>query len=290
MYCLTKYNQYHRCTKMNSLAAQDCKILVFSDIHYASKKPIKSDKKLTHYALPVLEKMIAKINEIKPDAAINLGDLIEDSNNKEQDITDLKIVWNTLKKINRPFYSLNGNHDLRTMDSREEVEKIMGYESATFSVDINGYHFVFLGLDIDHDMDHAQGGIHRTHNLSKADIEWLKQDLQKNKLPCLIFNHFGFAEDNMTGNYWFEKNPSNALLANRKEIKDILKKTDTVLGVFSGHQHWTKELHEDGINYYVVGSLAEDAKGDGVPDGVSLEVDLNRNALSVKEHHLKLDL
>lgn len=119
------------------------KLVIFSDIHYAPEKPVNNgsviDRKLTECALPIIEKLINKINnEIKPDVAINLGDLVEDFNDHDKDIINLNFIWNMLKDIEVPFYSLAGNHDLRSMSSRTEVEQIMEYEHSTFSVLIAG--------------------------------------------------------------------------------------------------------------------------------------------------------
>lgn len=130
-----------------------CRIVIFSDIHYAPERPTRNwnntERKLTQYAIPLLEKLMDKINnEIRPDIAINLGDLIEDFNNHDKDIINIDFIWKFLKNIEIPFYSVTGNHDLRSMQSRTEVEKIMGYEHSTFSIDMFGYHFIFLGLDV----------------------------------------------------------------------------------------------------------------------------------------------
>lgn len=131
-----------------------CKVVIFSDVHYAPERPENNgsniERKLTQYSIPLLEKLIKIINnDIKPDIAINLGDLIEDFNNHDKDIINLNFIWKFLKNIEIPFYSVTGNHDLRSMQSRNEVEKIMGYNHSTFSIDILGYHFIFLGLDVD---------------------------------------------------------------------------------------------------------------------------------------------
>lgn len=130
-----------------------CKIVIFSDIHYAPERPVnngsKIDRKLTQYAIPLVDKLIKKINnEIKPNVVINLGDLVEDFNDHDKDIINLNFIWKYLNKINPPFYSVTGNHDLRSMNSRKEVEEIMKYRHYTFSVDMLGYHFVILGLDV----------------------------------------------------------------------------------------------------------------------------------------------
>lgn len=272
-----------------------CRLVIFSDIHYAPEKPINNgsiiDRKLMEYAVPLLEQLTDKINnDIKPDIAINLGDLVEDFNDYDKDIINLNFIWEMLKNIKVPFYSLAGNHDLRSMSSRTEVEQIMGYEHSTFSVNILGYHFVFLGLDVNENLGVESGGILKTQFISKKDLEWLKNDLEKNNLPSIIFTHFGIAEDDMKGNWWFAKSPDHALLGNRKEVKEILKKDKNLIAVFSGHQHWTKKLVEDGINYYVVGSLTENIYNEGIPDGVYFEVDLEGNRIEVKEHHLKLNI
>lgn len=278
---------------MNNNTKKTCKAIIFSDIHYAFERPINNgsiiDRKLTQYAIPLVNKLIDKINAIKPDIVINLGDLIEDSGDHNKDIVDLKFIWNVLQNIQSPFYSCIGNHDLRYMSSRSEVEQIMGYDNATFSVDLNGYHFVFLALDVNNKASTQDGGILKTRFIPEKDIKWLKEDLAKNSLPCLVFNHYGLAEDEMLGNWWFEKSPSHALLSNRQEIKDILENDKNILAVFSGHQHWTKTLVESGIDYHVVGSLTEDINSDGVPDGIYFEVDLNDENIQITKHHLRLD-
>lgn len=271
-----------------------CKLVIFSDIHYAPEKPVNNgsiiDRKLMHKAVPLLEQLIQKINnEIKPDIVVNLGDLVEDFNDHDKDIINLNFIWGLLNGIKPAFYSLAGNHDLRSMSSRKEVEQIMGYKHSTFSVDLLGYHFVFLGLDVNTKLGVKSGGIFKTQFISNEDLEWLKRDLEKNKLPILVFNHFGIAEDNMEGNWWFGRVPEHALLGNRKEVKEILKKNKNLIAVFSGHQHWTKKIIEDGISYYIVGSLTENINDDGVtPDGVYFEVDLEEESIDVKERHLEI--
>lgn len=270
------------------------KLVVFSDIHYAPEPPINNgsiiDRKLTQYSIPILKKLIDTINHsIKPDVAVNLGDLIEDFKDHDKDIVNLNYIWNILKQIETPFYSTIGNHDLRSMQSRKEVEQIMGYQNSTFSVDIKGYHLIFLSLTINTQIGTEEGGIQKTRVVSQEDLEWLRNDLKQNNLPCLLFTHYGITEDDMIGNWWFEKCPNSALFENRREIKDILTSDKNIIAVFSGHQHWTKETIEDGLKYYVVGSLIEDIKEDGIPDGVYLVIEITKRTIKVEEHHIRLN-
>ncbi len=269
------------------------KIVIFSDLHYAPEKPIKNgsiiERKLIEYAEPLLEKLIDKINnEIKPDLIINLGDLVEDFNDHDKDILNLNYIWNKLKSIEGKFYSCIGNHDLRSMSSRKEVEQIMEYEHSTFSFDIFGMHIVILGTYVNNDIGTASGGILKTQFISKEDLEWLKADLNKNSLPTIICTHFGVAEDNMKGNWWFESCPEHALLGNRKELKKIIKNNENILAVFSGHQHWTKYINEEEISYYILGSMTENINDDGVPDGVYFIVEFDGKNIEVVEKNIRL--
>lgn len=245
-------------------------------------------RKLTQFSIPIIDKLIEKINEYKPDMCVCLGDLIEDTFNHDKDIINFTYIWNKLKNINVPFYSVLGNHDLRTMNSRSELEEIMKVPNATFSFDLKGYHFIILTSNIREDLGGDDGGIYKAQCVLEEEIKWLKEDLSKNKLPCIIFTHFGLAEDRQIGNYWFEKNPQSGLMNNRKVIKEIIKSNNNVIAVFNGHQHWTKQLQEDKINYYVVGSLTDNVDMLGIPDGIYLQIELEDRNIKVKEKHVEI--
>lgn len=174
------------------------------------------------------------------------------------------------------------------MNSRSELEEIMKVPNATFSFDLKGYHFVILTSNIREDLGGDDGGIYKAQCVSEEEIKWLKEDLSKNKLPCIIFTHFGLAEDRQIGNYWFEKNPQSGLMNNRKVIKEIIKSNNNVIAVFNGHQHWTKQLKEDKINYYVVGSLTDNIDMLGIPDGIYLQIELEDRNIKVKEKHIEI--
>lgn len=204
------------------------KIVIFFDLHYAPELPTNNgsriERKLVWLAKPMLEQITNMINNrINPDVVLYLGDFVEDFNEHDKDIINLKHIWNEFQKINVPLYACIGNHDLRSMSSREEVEEILGYEHSTFSFNLQGIHIVILGTFVNNDLGNEEGGIYKTQFVSDDDMKFLKEDLDKNTLPTIICIHYGVAEDKMKGNWWFEELPETALLGNRKELKEIIK-------------------------------------------------------------------
>ena len=264
------------------------KICVFSDIHYIDEKPEwKVNRKLVEYAEPLTDKIIDKVNnEIKPDICINLGDMIQSSKNKERDLENLKHIWKKLQGFNVPFYTLIGNHELKSVDSNEEIMEVLGYENATYGIEINGYHLLFIGTDVNKEDEK-----YKTQYVSDKDLAWIEEDLKVNSdKKIIVFSHFGIAEDEMKGNFYYNKNPEGGMIVNREKLKEILHKHKNILSVFCGHQHWTKAIRENGVPYYMLGALTENMNWDGVPDGVYFDVDVNEEVVRVREEHLELDL
>ena len=170
----------------------------------------------------------------------------------------LKHIWKKLQGFNVPFYTLIGNHELKAVESNREIMDILGYENATYGIDMNGYHLLFVGTDTNPEDEKR-----RTQYISDTDLKWIEQDLNSNKdKKVIVFSHFGVAEDDMKGNFYFEENIDGGMLMNRDKLKAILQKHNNILSVFCGHQHWTKTIRENGIPYYMLGALTENMNMD----------------------------
>lgn len=134
-------------------------------------------QKLVEYANPLLEKLIKKVNnEIKPNICVHLGDMIQASNNRKQNLKNISYVWNKCQLFKVPFFTLLGNHELKTETDNKEVLKLIGYENATFSIDLNGYHLIFLRTDVNNKDEKF-----KTQYMSEKDLNWLENDLTQNK-------------------------------------------------------------------------------------------------------------
>ena len=49
-----------------------------------------------------------------------------------------------------------------------------------------------------------------------------------------------------------------------------------------------KRIEENKINYYMIGSLTENINGDGIPDGVYFEVEIEKDNVNITEKHLNI--
>ncbi len=261
------------------------KVIVFADLHYfggdLATAIFNTRKKLVRFALPLFDALCERADECGADVCVNLGDSIQDSQDRDTDLSALDFIFRKIDNMPLPCYSILGNHDLKMMQTREEVEKVMGYESSTYSVDVGGYHFVFLTTEVRAELGTLRGGCYKTQSMSEKELEWFRCDLEKNKLPAIIFTHFPLAEDESVDDECM-------FMKNRADVKEIIKKDKNVLAVFSGHQHTTKLIEEDGVKYYLLGSLIALDEATGAPDGVYFELTLDEKKLTVDEHHIKV--
>lgn len=265
------------------------KLCIFGDIHYIDKKPKWNvNRKLVEYAEELTIKLVDKINnDIKPDIVINLGDMIQASGNIKDDKKNIMYICKLLNKIEKPYYTLIGNHELKSVESNKEILDLINYKTATYSLDIDEYHLIFIGTDINN-----EDNKYRTQYISEKDLLWLEKDLEVSEdKKIFLFSHFGIAEDiNIKENFWcYSEDGENLMLRNRAKLKQLIKDKN-IIAVFCGHQHWTKKIEENGINYYMLGSLTENINNDGIPDGVYFEVEISKDSIVVNERHLKIDI
>lgn len=264
------------------------KLCIFGDIHYIAQKPNWSvNRKLVEYADELTIKLVDKINnEINPDIVINLGDMIQASQNKEDDKKNIIHILSLLNKIKKPYYSMIGNHELKSVSSNNEILELLNYKEATYSLDVDEYHLLFIGTDIN-----DEDKLYRTQYISEKDLKWIQKDLEANKgKKIILFSHFGIAEDiNIKENFWcYSEDGENLMLRNRERLKDLIK-DKSIIAVFCGHQHWTKKIVENGITYYMLGSITENINMDGIPDGVYFEVEIEDENVNVIEKHLTIN-
>ena len=259
------------------------KILIFTDLHYfgGKEKLFNTKRKLVEFAEPILDAFKEIAIKENVTCAVNLGDIIQDTNDKALDLACLSLMFDRLKEFPCPVYSVLGNHDLKMMDTVDEVASLIGQNPANFSMDAEGYHLVFLSPELRPELGTARGGSYKTQYIGEDTLAWLKEDLRQNALPTFVFTHFPMAEDpRVQDECMFMKNSA--------DVKKILLESGHVKAVFVGHQHTPRFVEEDGIPYYIIGSPTVSLLEDGIPLGVFRMIETNGDGFSVAERYAKL--
>jgi calcineurin-like phosphoesterase family protein len=159
-------------------------------------------------------------------------------------------IWNSFpgKK-----YHVIGNHDMDGGFTREQVVEYWNIEHRCYSYDCNGYHFIVLdGNDVDPSPSRPSG---YARFIGKEQLLWLEEDLDKTKLPTVVFSHQGL--DNDLGGI-FNATQSRLVLERANEKAGFQK----VQFVFSGHHHQDYCNHINGIHYIQINSMSYQWLGD----------------------------
>lgn len=239
-------------------------------------------RKLVNQSESILESIITTLNQVeKPEFVVNLGDSIEDVTDRQTDRQSFKKFLALVSPLTAPIYHLIGNHDVRTLPEAE-IAKLLGYEKMYYSFDSGQFHFTVLSFTITGDHTNVKEDISAV--VPPEQIVWLKDNLAKTNKPTIVFSHYGLAEDEMKGNFWFEGEKHYALLSNRTEVKKILEQSGKVRAVFNAHQHWNKMHVENNIPYFTLTSMSENFRNDGIPTKAYTIVSLDQDKIAVDVH------
>jgi len=198
--------------------------------------------RLASESFQIFERLIPKINAVKPAFVINLGDMIYGYG-----IFGTAKQWDkyqqVIKAFRVPYYQIPGNHDTFS----ETARKIYGQRFSKFyeSFDYGGCHFVLL--------DNGEEG--RWGYMGPAELEWLKADLEQAKAqPVFVFLHFPVWEPERIAPKYYQF---------WERILHPLFKESRVRAVFGGHFHCYGPTREfDGIPYFITGGGGAELRPD----------------------------
>lgn len=210
-------------------------------------------------------------NEVKPSFVVVLGDLIEDENPKN-DKEHMLFLVGEFEKLACPVYFVTGNHDLKNI-SEDELSNIFKQKKLFYSFDSENLHFIVL-------LSKKISG--EGHVITDGQVKWLKEELEETDKDCVVFVHTGLADQDLTGNPWFEGRPDSCLILNRNEIRNILESSGKVKAVFNSHLHWDKMHTHNSIPYFTLQSLVENEDDKGIPSQAYHIVNIENEKISVE--------
>ena len=148
------------------------KIGLFTDLHYCDKESISNRRPRLSYnkAQEAMEHF--KKNNV--DLVVCLGDLVDDCDNKEKNIIEIKKICQMIHSYNIPFFSLMGNHDYQNF-TREEFALYSGGAYPPFMYECHNNTLVFLDSNYS-----SNGEIYVSNN-----IDWTDAKLPNDQMDAL---------------------------------------------------------------------------------------------------------
>ena len=208
------------------------RFLVFSDLHYDHVFDANNRIQL----------LINKINEIKPNFVISLGDLCYPTSSNRH-------IINEFHNLKIPFYHCLGNHDCEDY-SQTDLTGFWNSNDLNYSFSIDDIKFIILNSSF---MKHNgkellyNKGIYNKQAdtypiISQTEIEWLKNEMSNTEIKYVIFSHHSLANE-------FPKRGIN----NRNVIRELLEKRHTLLAM-NGHDHGNDLTIINQVPYFTVNS------------------------------------
>jgi calcineurin-like phosphoesterase family protein len=171
-------------------------------------------------------------------------------------------IWNSFKGDK---YHVLGNHDM-DKGTKKQIMDLWGMEKPYYSFDEGEFHFVVM--DCNHILsegryiDYANANFYiegsRRDLVNPEQIEWLREDLQKAKKPCVIISHQSF-DDVWTG----------YTVPNKLDVRKVIDEVNAasnkpkVIACFCGHHHLDHHMVISGVHYIQVNSSSYYYVGDG---------------------------
>lgn len=228
---------------------------LISDLHFGPEARFAGKlRKLTARAADLTRAFVLRMNDVvRPDLIVNLGDDIEDES-PEADRARYVEAAGILRGASADLIHVAGNHDTIHLTAADLLS-IWGDPGAALyrSFDRGGFHFLVL---------HTRE--RKDHDVSVGDeqLAWIAGDLAAHPGPTIVLMHHSAADQDLTGNRWFEGSPHICLVRERRKLRALFEDHGDVRAVFNGHLHWNHVDVIRGIPYVTLQSLIENLDDD----------------------------
>jgi len=202
-------------------------------------------------AISLTQRFINAANKFKAALTIDMGDRIS-ALSLDEDRANMRSIRREFNALASPYYSVNGNHDVRHV-TNAEAEEITGNPAGNYSLDDGGVHFVFLNPGY-------RNYIEKHMSIPQSDLEWLKEDLARTELPTIVISHVPL--DNIkTDNYEGDNPGKRVYYRNGADARAILEESGKVVLCMAGHVHRNSHRIHNDIHYIRLQSLVQERDG-----------------------------
>ena len=232
-------------SQMCTAANNNLRLAQVSDVHFSSFEENTSYKMLKNSAA-ILDDVVLQLNTSGPyDFVVFTGDLV---NTPQQ--SELAKFITHIKKINYPWYAINGNHDVAIGGnlSKKCFKQMLNSENRNMRGEKSYYAFTpkkgFRVICLDSIIDYK---VTTNGEIPKEELAWLKEELDNHTNEVVIIcTHVPIDEPFSSPNH---------KMKNEYELKGLLKSYNNPIIVLQGHYHCTRARQSDNIIYITSPSL-----------------------------------
>ncbi|MEM7475052.1 MAG: metallophosphoesterase [Planctomycetota bacterium] len=194
-------------------------------------------------------KAVNRVNWLRPEFVVSVGDLIEGYTNDEKEIErQWKEFTGFVDQLQMKFFFVAGNHDVTNPNLHQVWREKFGPE--WYSFDFKGVHFLCLSSE------------DPVGQIGEKQLEWIEQDLAASADArwTLIFLHkplWTYAEREVAA--------GNKDKTNWKRVEQLL--VDRAHTVFAGHVHHYVQYQRNGQQYYSLATTGGGSRLRGLPYG-----------------------
>ncbi len=226
------------------------KIGMFSDSHY-SDKAVSCNTRRPSMSYGKIREAMETFADAGCELVICLGDLVDCCDTIEEDRAKVDEVSEMISSYGLPFYCLMGNHDYQNFD-REEFSQRVSYPP--FFVRFGELTLIFP------DANYMDDGTPEGVIYIKDAIDWTNAYLPADQCGKLrqVLAH----EETVHAHVFLHQNLDPAVeghhvIRNAGEIREIIRESGKVRGVYQGHFHPGHESTIDGIPYITLPAMCE---------------------------------
>lgn len=205
------------------------KIIQITDTHLFNH-PSKSKDNINHY--DTFHQCIDLAKQQNPDLVLATGDFVDDIDSVAYDY-----VVRGFEKLNCPCHWVLGNHDENPQLAKKCLSKGKNLFSQQHIITPNNWQIILLNSQWNGEI----AGL-----LDKTELDFLRDCLEKNKLPTLIALHHNPIDMNNIAYEPINLNNSHEFF---ETIKPFEKSKQIKLCLF-GHVHQAYEKFQNNINFY----------------------------------------
>lgn len=234
-------------------APKGCPLVRFgmvTDLHYAALKRLGR----RHYrdSARKLGEAVELFNARKPDFAIELGDLKDNSSGHDETIKRLEEIEKAFARFNGLRYHVVGNHDCDCITLDEFLArtpnggKVM--DKGWYSFAFGGVSFFVLDGCFTKDMTHySRSNPWTDANIPPEQLAWLERGLTSAEKHAVVFVHQRLDP----------ASEKHHLMRNAKAVRKVLEASGKVRAVVTGHQHNGGHSKVNGIPYYTLRAMVD---------------------------------